>query len=171
MRLTLLLPLATAFALLAACGDGQDAKPTPGFRPTAAATSPAGTTTTGSAFGPAPKLEKAIVATFPEHGSAATRAALAAVNPLGTQGVCFSASFTGLPEQARSFRMTIDGQEATLKFGWTIPAADNPRPPRACYGESSSLAAGRHSVVVAVRATGTPSDPVIQQVTWEFDVK
>ena len=171
MRYTLLLPLAAALTIFVGCGDGPDAKPTPGYAPTANTTSPARTTTANAPFGPAPKLEKAVVATYPEHGTAVTKQELVTANPLGKQGVCFSAAFTGLGEQARSFRMTVDGQEATLKFEWTIPAADNPRPPRACYIDSPTLAAGRHSIGVAVRASGTPSEPVIQQVTWEFDVR
>ena len=153
--------------LSANCGDGPD-RPSPSV---ASPTSVGSTVPSVSAFGPAPRLEKAVTAIFPEHGTSIPRDLLPLQNPLGRTGVCFAASFDGLPEQARSFRITLDGQEATLQFEWTVPAANNPRPPRACYTESARLTAGRHAVAVQVRSTSVPSAPVIQSVTWEFDVK
>ena len=149
------------------CGDGPDAPKTPSAGSPYAASPGA----INASFGPAPKLEKAVVALFPDHGTSVTRDQLAIQNPLGRTGVCFSGSFTGLAEQARSFRMTVDGKEATLQFEWTVPAPDNPRPPRACYLESAKLAVGRHKVGVTVRASGSPAEPVLQEVNWEFDIK
>ena len=149
------------------CGDGPD-------RPSPSVASP---TSVGSAnpstppFGAAPRLEKAVTAIFPEHGTSIPRDLLPLQNPLGRSGVCFAASFEGLPEQARSFRMSVDGIEATLQFEWTVPAANNPRPPRACYVDSAKLGVGRHAIAVQVRANSVPSSPVIQAVTWEFDVR
>ena len=159
--------LLVAALAVVGCGDGPDKPPSPSATPTAvrSALPPA------PAFGAAPRLEKAVTDTFPEHGTSIPRDLLPLQNPLGRSGVCFAASFEGLPEQARSFRMLVDGTEATLQFEWTVPAANNPRPPRACYVDSAKLGVGRHAIAVQVRANSVPSSPVIQAITWEFDIQ
>ncbi len=161
---TLALFIVTAAAI--ACGDGAATPPTP-TTTTGAAGSP-----TANGFSPEPRLTSGkLVAFFPLHASAVTKAELTAVNPMGVKGVCFAASFEGLAEEARSFTMRVDNREATLDFAWTYAAAGNPRPPRACYELSEGLAVGRHTVAVAIRTSSDLTRPPIETVTWQFEVK
>lgn len=153
-------------AFVAACGDGKT-EVTPTI-PAAVATA---TAPTGTGFGPPPAASTAVLDLFPRHATAVTRADLLAANPLDKIGVCFAASFTGLPDEARSFTMRVDGKESTLDFAWTVPAGNNPRPPRACYEESDKLAPGRHTVAVAVRASSSQQQAPRETITWEFDLK
>lgn len=145
-------------------GDDEDDAPPANAENTATPTLTAGD------FGPAPRLGDWILDVYPIHASAIPQAETRTTNPNDPRGVCFEASFHDLPENARWFRMAVDGEEVTTQGIWIVESEVNPTGGTFCYDPPEGLEVGVHEAAVSVQNPSAPSQPTRQIVAWKFEV-
>jgi hypothetical protein len=162
---TTLISLAAAAALLGlvACGDGPDATATQPPR------TPVPTDATPT-LAPSPVLGKAVLELMPAHAASVSQAATRTADPRLPKLPCFTASFDGLPDQARWFRVSLDGKEVTTSLTWVVQSNRPEIPPKACYATSEGLSPGRHAMTIVVRDPVSPAAAPRETINWTFDV-
>lgn len=162
-------------AFFAACGDGPG---TPGETPGATRTpTTAGTPRPTLAqptiplTGPTPRLGGNVTKVSPAHGAQVTQASTRTLDPGRPGGLCFEASFEGLPENSLWFRVRIDEQEVTNKMTWVVDSLESPSAGRGCYAPAEGLPVGLHNAAIAVQNPNSTTEPTKQLVVWAFEVR
>ncbi|MCC6387585.1 MAG: hypothetical protein IT302_09395 [Dehalococcoidia bacterium] len=162
-------------ALFAACGDGPDKPPQdlPATRtPTSAGTPrPTLAQPTIGLAGPTPRLGGNVTKLSPAHGATVSQASTRTIDPSRPGGLCFEASFEGLPENSLWFRLRLDEQELTTKMTWVVDSFENPTAGRGCYAPTEGLPVGLHNAAVAVQNPNSATEPTKQLVVWAFEVR
>jgi hypothetical protein len=154
--------LAVAVVIALAVGGGDD-DPAPAADPDATPTLTAGD------FGPPPTLGEWVVSVFPVHASVVPRSLTQTTNPNNPRGVCFEASFIGLPQSALHFRMAVDEQEVTTEGIWIVDSEENPTRGTFCFDPAEGLEPGVHTAAIVVQDPDGVSEPR-QIVAWAFEV-
>ncbi|MFN8505983.1 MAG: hypothetical protein U0547_00290 [Dehalococcoidia bacterium] len=156
-------------ALFAACGDGPDKPPRTSRRrtPTTAGTPrPTLAQPTIGLTAPAPRLGGNVTKVSPAHGATVSQASTRTIDPSRPGGLCFEASFEGLPENSLWFRLRMDEQELTTKMTWVVDSFENPTAGRGCYAPAEGLPVGLHNAAVAVQNPNSATEPTKQLVVW-----